>query len=77
MMTETQISGLHVTGTPKKAAIKVAEHAWKDKDDYVCELTVTVGSKAQRILLKGGDLYDLTKGLMDVMQMNMMQEEKE
>jgi hypothetical protein len=64
-----------VTGTPKKATVKVVRHVFRDKDDYVGELIVTVGSRTQRILLKGGDLYDLTKGLITVMQMNMTQEE--
>jgi hypothetical protein len=75
MITETQLIGLHVTGTPKKATVKVVRHVFRDKDDYVGELIVTVGSRTQRILLKGGDLYDLTKGLITVMQMNMTQEE--
>lgn len=75
MITEKQISGLHVTGTPKKATIKVVRHVFKGKDDYVGELVVTIGSRTQRILLKGGDLYDLTKGLITIMQMNMPQEE--
>ena len=74
---EGVLPGLHVTGTPKRATIEVRRHPYKTKDDYVAELAVTIGSRTQRILLKGGDLYLLTKGLIDVMQMGMPAQEEE
>ena len=76
-VTEGVLSGLHVTGTPKKATIEVRRHPYKTKADYVAELTVTIGSRTKRIMLKGGDLYLLAKGLIDVMNMGMPAEGSE
>lgn len=70
--------GLHIVGTPKKAAIAVKGRKGKnEKDDYIAELKFRAGNRDTWVLLKGGDLYALAEAVMGVMKEKMNEIGKE